>query len=104
VTFTSQADAQLAWIAARSPLPLRERIVNTLMLGPQPHPYRRIRHGKDGGMTLAIQDWRIDFRVDGLVASVHGLRTGYDKSQLASGQDDPPGAPHLHREFSATFA
>lgn len=103
VIFTAQADAQLEWIAARSSLPLRQRIVNTLMLGPQPHPYRRIKRGKDGGMTLAVQDWRIDFQVDGQAVTVRGLRSGYRRSQLASEQPDPAGALQLHREFAAQF-
>ena len=62
VRFTARAVAQLAWIGPRTPLPLRERVAATLALGPQPHPYRRIRNGKDGSMQLAVQDWRIDFR------------------------------------------
>jgi tRNA-Thr(GGU) m(6)t(6)A37 methyltransferase TsaA len=102
VGFTAQAEAQLAWIAARSPLPLRERIVNTLMLGPQPHPYRRIKPRKDGGMTLAVQDWRVDFQVDGNLVTVQGLRSGYRKSQLAAQLPDP-GALQLHRDFSTLF-
>jgi tRNA (adenine37-N6)-methyltransferase len=99
VNFTATAEAQLAWIAARSPLPLRERIVNTLQLGPQPHPYRRIKHSKDGKPTLAVQDWRVDFAVEDLVVTVLSVRTGYRKSQLASAAQDPP--LQLHREFTA---
>ena len=55
----------LAWIADRSTLPLRDRILATLQLGPQPHPYRRIKPGKDGNLQLAVQDWRVDFKVTG---------------------------------------
>ena len=47
VEFTPESEAQLAWLASRLALPLRERIVATLSLGPQPHPYRRIRRGTD---------------------------------------------------------
>jgi tRNA-Thr(GGU) m(6)t(6)A37 methyltransferase TsaA len=104
VTFTDAAEAQLAWIAARSPLPLRERIVNTLMLGPQPHAYRRIRRGADGSLTLAVQDWRIAFEVAGHKVQVVLLRSGYRKSQLAEGVEDPTGQLRLHREFAAQFA
>lgn len=102
VTFTAAAEQQLAWIAERCALPLRERIEATLRLGPQPHPYRRIRRGKDGAMTLAVQDWRADFRVDGDRIEVWGLRSGYRPSQLQEpgGADSPPG---LHREFRARF-
>ncbi len=104
VGFSAAAETQLAWIAARSALPLRERIVNTLMLGPQPHPYRRIKRGKDGGLALAVQDWRATFEVSGEVVRVLALHTGYRPSQLETGADDPSGQLRLHREFAAQFA
>jgi tRNA (adenine37-N6)-methyltransferase len=104
VAFTSAAEAQLAWIAARSPLPLRERIVNTLMLGPQPHPYRRIRHGKDGSKTLAVQDWRARFLVDDDLLTVTDIYSGYSKARMAEHLQDPVGTLKLHREFSTAFA
>lgn len=99
IRFTPEAEARLAWIAERSPLPLRERIVATLSLGPQPHPYRRIRREADG-MRLAVQDWRIRFTVDGHDVTVTDVRTGYRRSQLEGGRDS---APELHREFARTW-
>ncbi len=104
VTFTAEAEAQLAWLAGRTALPLRERIVNTLMLGPQPHPYRRIKQGKDGTLTLAVQDWRMTFEAHGLHVRVLALHSGYRPSQLTAGVDDPSGQLRLHREFAAQFA
>jgi tRNA-Thr(GGU) m(6)t(6)A37 methyltransferase TsaA len=103
VAFTAEAQAQLAWIAARSSLPLRERIASTLMLGPQPHPYRRIRHGKDGSMLLAVQDWRIAFETDAHRIRVLALHSGYRKSQLNADAEDPQGQLKLHRDFTAQF-
>jgi tRNA (adenine37-N6)-methyltransferase len=103
VTFAAAADEQLAWIAAHSPLPLRERITNTLKLGPQPHPYRRIKREKDGSMTLAVQDWRATFEVSAQNVQVLALRTGYRKAQLAEDAADPEGKLQLHREFAARF-
>jgi hypothetical protein len=103
VSFSMRAEEQLGWIAARLPLPLRERVEATLKLGPQPHPYRRIRRGADGLLQLAVQEWRIDFRVEGQKAEVLGVRTGYRASQLAKapvGDDDPV---QLHRQFVALF-
>lgn len=100
VGFTAEAEAQLAWIAERSPLPLRDRIANTLKLGPQPHPYRRIKHGKDGRMTLAVQDWRAAFRVDDEVLTVTGISSGYSKARMADHLPDPTGTLKMHREFS----
>jgi tRNA-Thr(GGU) m(6)t(6)A37 methyltransferase TsaA len=103
ITFTSVAEAQLAWITQRSTLPLRERITNTLKLGPQPHPYRRIKRDKDGGMRLAVQDWRIAFRVEGQRIEVQGIRTGYRESQLVSQTDHRDANLSAHRAFVATF-
>jgi len=103
VRFSSQAEAQLAWIAARSPLPLRERIASTLALGPQPHPYRRIKRLRDGSLRLAVQDWRIAFTVDGLDVVVTGIVTGYKDSQLAGDLPDPTAALALHREYRAAW-
>jgi tRNA-Thr(GGU) m(6)t(6)A37 methyltransferase TsaA len=103
VTFTPEAEAQLAWIAARSPLPLRDRIASTLMLGPQPHPYRRIKRARDGGMLLAVQDWRARFRMDGEIVTVTAIRSGYSAARMAAHIPDPSGALLLHRQFSTAF-
>ena len=100
VAFSAAAETQLAWIAARSALPLRERIMNTLRLGPQPHPYRRIKRGKDGGLQLAVQDWRVDFAVEGATIQVLRIRSGYSAAQLAK---PAPSAQHpigLHQAYS----
>jgi tRNA-Thr(GGU) m(6)t(6)A37 methyltransferase TsaA len=104
VVFADLAQRQLSWIGARTALPLQQRIEETLRLGAQPHPYRRIRPNPHGGMTLAVQDWRVDFHAEGLSISVVGIRTGYRHSQLL---DVPPDARNnfsLHREFMSTFA
>jgi len=103
VVFSAAAELQLAWIAARSPLPLRARIVQTLVLGPQPHPYRRIKREKNGAMRLAVQDWRIAFQVDGQRIEVGKISSGYRKAQLAAAAPDPDGIFALHRDFSNAF-
>jgi hypothetical protein len=102
VHFSAGAGEQLAWIAAHDALPLRERIEATLKLGPQPHPYRRIRRGRDGSLTLAVQEWRIDFRAAGGEIEVLGLRSGYKPSQL-EGSSGEPSPLDLHRRFRARF-
>lgn len=99
VTFTAQAEAQLAWIEARTDLPLRERIVNTLKLGPQPHPYRRIKSSAHG-MQLAVKDWRIDFEAQARCINVKQIRTGYSTKQLENPALDDAGA--LHRAYIDT--
>jgi tRNA (adenine37-N6)-methyltransferase len=100
VRLAAAASEQLAWIAERSPLPLRARIVETLSLGPQPHPYRRIRN-VGGELTLAVKEWRVRFRVEGNVVLVERLHTGFRPRELARGDDDEVRA--LHRAFVARF-
>ena len=100
VSFTPEADSQLEWIAAHSELPLRERIVSTLSLGPQPHPYRRIRSEADGTLRLAVQDWRVQFSVAGRAVQVAQITSGYRKAQLADGAAGT-GAIALHRAYIA---
>lgn len=90
VVFTPRASSQLEWIAARDELPLRERIVATLSLGPQPHPYRRIKRDGDRG-RLAVREWRADFVVEERLVRVTAIHSGYRRGQLA-------GQP-LHSEF-----
>jgi len=100
VVFEALAARQLAWIEARTGLPLRERIEATLALGPAPHPYRRIRR-EDEGFRLAIKDWRIRFAVHDREVRVTQVSSGYRASQLASpGEGEPLAA---HREFGAIW-
>lgn len=103
VEFTPQSEAQLAWLAPRTALPLRERIVATLSLGPQPHPYRRIRRGKDGRMQLAVRDWRVDFSVCDREVTVLQLRSGYGVSRPKKASAVPAETLSLHREYARRF-
>ncbi len=92
-----------AWIEARTGLALLERIRTTLAIGPEPHPYRRIRP-EGGALVLAVKEWRIRFAVAGREVQVTGLHSGYRSSQLdtpRSGED--PQLP-LHREFVLRYA
>ncbi|MFO1505418.1 MAG: tRNA (N6-threonylcarbamoyladenosine(37)-N6)-methyltransferase TrmO [Steroidobacteraceae bacterium] len=99
ISFSTGAESQLAWIAQHSPLPLRERIVNTLKLGPQPHPYRRIKRGREGALVLAVQDWRIDFTVEGSQVQVQNIRTGYNAAQLARPAKDAADPILVHQAY-----
>ncbi|MFO1401795.1 MAG: tRNA (N6-threonylcarbamoyladenosine(37)-N6)-methyltransferase TrmO [Steroidobacteraceae bacterium] len=99
VDFAPPAAAQLDWLAARGAAALRERIVAVLALGPQPHPYRRIRREGDGLLRLALQDWRVRFSVAERRVQVLEIHSGYRAAQLAPGAPDPTGALALHREF-----
>jgi tRNA (adenine37-N6)-methyltransferase len=98
VSFDALANEQLEWLAPRTALPLRERILATLSLGPQPHPYRRIRREGDH-LRLAVQDWRVRFRVAGSSVQVLDIATGYRAAQLGKAGDDPGSALDLHREY-----
>lgn len=96
VTFTPLATEQAQWIEARTSLAIEERIRATLMLGPAPHPYRRIRR-IDGGNQLAVKEWRVRFDVEGREIRVIAIASGFRESQLAGvGGEDVLVA---HREF-----
>jgi tRNA-Thr(GGU) m(6)t(6)A37 methyltransferase TsaA len=99
ITWSPLAEEQLAWLAG-SGIDLRGPVEATLSLGPEPHPYRRIR--KDGaGFRLALKEWRISFRVDGeRCLLVERIDTGYGPRQLLDA-----GAPGLdvHRAFAVRF-
>ncbi len=96
VTFAPAATEQASWIETRTGLAIEERIRTTLALGPEPHPYRRIRR-IDGGMQLAVKEWRVRFTVEGRESRVTEIASGFRASQLAAdAQDD---VLQAHREF-----
>lgn len=100
VAFDALAAEQASWIQARTGLDMRQRISATLALGPEPHPYRRIR--RDGeGFQLAVRDWRVRFAVTGRALQVLAIRSGYRTAQLAGGTGDALAA---HREFNAAWS
>lgn len=105
VSFTAEAEAQLAWLAAEGlALDLRARIAESLALGPQPHPYRRIKKTDAGELLLAVKEWRARFSVmpesrgDRAIV-VDAVRSGFRARELAG--DDP--ALEVHRAFVARF-
>jgi tRNA-Thr(GGU) m(6)t(6)A37 methyltransferase TsaA len=96
VHFAPQALEQVAWIEAHTQLPLTARISETLALGPEPHPYRRIRR-TSAGLQLAVKEWRVHFTVAGRAVCVAGVDSGYRNSQLAADTDE--GSIGAHRRF-----
>jgi tRNA (adenine37-N6)-methyltransferase len=96
VTFSPLATEQANWIETRTGLAVEERIRSTLMIGPEPHPYRRIRQ-LDQGMQLAVKEWRIRFSVEGREVLVAEIASGFRASQLASAMQDD--VLQAHREF-----
>lgn len=102
VHFDAVAATQAGWIEERTGLPLRERITATLVLGPEPHPYRRIRRDGDA-FQLAVRDWRVRFALRGREVLVLAISSGYRKGQLASGIGLAPETLAVHREFVARW-
>ncbi len=96
VEFTASAQVQMDWLKGRG-VDLQASVESVLRLGPEPHPYRRIRrHGS--GMRLAIKDWRADFDVVarriivGAIASGHRARDRECEVALV-----------VHRDFCSQF-
>lgn len=99
VEFSPYADEQLAYLETRGQV-IRPAVEAVLRLGPQPHPYRRIR-AKNDGWVLGYKQWRVDFRVDGRRICVTGVESGFRARELYGGSDEPELA--VHREFVARF-
>jgi tRNA-Thr(GGU) m(6)t(6)A37 methyltransferase TsaA len=102
VSFDALAAEQARWIEARTGLAIEERIRSTLALGPEPHPYRRIRRVSDGGIQLAVKEWRVRFAVDGRAVRVIEIASGFRVSQLAAETGDD--VLQAHREFRERYA
>jgi len=96
VQFEPLALEQALWIETHAGLAIGERIRSTLMLGPEPHPYRRIRRVEDG-MQLAVKEWRVRFVVNGREVRVVRIASGFRTSQLTA--DDANESLQVHREF-----
>lgn len=99
VTFSTLAAEQLRFIVESGGKDLRGRIEDTLALGPEPHPYRRIRKTSESELVLAVKEWRATCRVDGRSIEVESLKTGYRAKELAG----PDETLAVHRAFVARF-
>jgi tRNA-Thr(GGU) m(6)t(6)A37 methyltransferase TsaA len=97
VHWASLGALQAEWIEQRTGLALRERATVTLKLGPEPHPYRRIKRAGDG-FVLAIKEWRARFTVEGRDVHVVALASGFRPAELARG-DETRVELAAHREF-----
>ena len=103
VHFDPLAAEQAAWIEARTGLPLRERITATLMLGPQPHAYRRIR--RDGAdYRLKVKEWRVRFTRDATGHPGAGDQLGLPARRRSAGRQASAEDPlAVHRDFRAAW-
>jgi len=97
VQFDALAADQAAWIEVHTGLALRERIDSTLALGPEPHPYRRIRRLSEG-MQLAVKEWRVRFTVTERKVRVLEIGSGFRDAQI--GADD---SLQAHRDYLALW-
>jgi tRNA-Thr(GGU) m(6)t(6)A37 methyltransferase TsaA len=100
VVWAKRAAEQAAWLRVEHAVDLVPPVEATLLLGPQPHAYRRIRTVGDS-LQLAVKDWRVRFQVSGRRVEVGSIHTGYRPSQLARHVDDPHLDPH--RAFTERF-
>jgi len=101
VHWDTAAVERAEWIEARTGLNLRERATATLALGPEPHPYRRIRR-EPNGFTLCVKDWRLRFSVEQRDVRVASIESGVRKPLLVRG-GDASAELALHREYYARF-
>jgi len=87
VQFAEQARACLQ-LLQQFGVELEAPIRQVLELGPEPHPYRRIKKTEDGG-CLSLKDFRVQFvsPPQGRVIVVTEIATGYRPKQLATLSD-----------------
>jgi tRNA-Thr(GGU) m(6)t(6)A37 methyltransferase TsaA len=98
VVFDALAATQAEYLATAG-IDVAARAREVLAAGPSPHPYRRIKK-YDDGFVLAVREWRVVFRVDGGIVTVHRIHTGYRTSELF-GSTDP--SLDTHRAYVERF-
>lgn len=82
VVFSEQATVQLELLQEFG-VELEGPIRQVLELGPEPHPYRRIRK-EEGGACLSLKDFRVRFTHQSRQIMVTSIATGYRPKQLAT--------------------
>jgi tRNA (adenine37-N6)-methyltransferase len=100
VAWSARAAEQVAYLRDEHGIDLAGPVERTLRLGPQPHPYRRIRVEQDGTSRLAHKDFRVWFKVEGRDVTVLWIGTGYRERDLTMSEDP---AVAVHRAFQARF-
>jgi tRNA (adenine37-N6)-methyltransferase len=91
VDFAERAVTQLELLQGFG-VELEGAIRQVLELGPEPHPYRRIKK-TDGGAVLSLKDFRVSFTSAERRITVTDIATGYRPKQLAT-VADPALDPH----------
>jgi len=100
VTWSERAAEQAAFLHQEYGIDVHTPVTATLTLGPQPHPYRRIRKKDDGTLELAHKDLRIRFRLDKRDVTVLFVSTGYREKELFTSEEPRVAA---HRALIARF-
>lgn len=100
VEFAERARAELL-LLLRFGVELEAPIRQVLELGPEPHPYRRIRKTAEGGL-LALKDFRVSFTsvAEARSITVTAIATGYRPKQLATLADPALDAHRALADFS----
>jgi hypothetical protein len=96
VEFSPTARAELELLAGFG-IALEEPIRQVLELGPEPHPYRRIRK-TESGSVLSLKDFRVSFTSEARTVTVTAIATGYRPKQLATLTDS---ALDAHRALAS---
>jgi len=95
VEFTPEAYRALVFLRDEWGVDLEEAVKQKLELGPEPHPYRRIRP-LDEGFVLAVKEWRALFQVREKTVTVQRIESGFRPKAL---KDPSNPALEVHRAF-----
>jgi len=83
VELAPEAARALGYLESEWGIALEESIRSVLTLGPQQHPYRRIKRDGDA-LLLAVKDFRARFAVEGRRIVVLSIASGYRPKELAT--------------------
>ena len=83
VELAPEATRALGYLQKEWGIELEEAILSVLRLGPQQHPYRRIKRDGDG-LVLAVKEFRARFAVEGRRIVVLSIASGYRPKELAT--------------------
>lgn len=95
VQFAETARRALDFLSVHG-LDLETPLRTTLMLGPEPRPYRRIR-ATATGLVIAYRTWRAAFHVAGDTIVVERIASGLTEADLRKGHSEAA----LHEAFRA---
>ncbi|HTJ79232.1 MAG TPA: tRNA (N6-threonylcarbamoyladenosine(37)-N6)-methyltransferase TrmO [Rariglobus sp.] len=91
VSFSEQAETQLAWLLDGWRVDFRARLVELLSRDPSPHRTRRITKREAGGFLIGCGAWRAVFGVEGETVAVAAIEPGFPMRFLTRpGYEDVP--------------